>query len=112
MHACEILDFSPETPEKEIVAECYKWQKHNCDPYEHGFSCDPTWDDDEDEEEVRRFDEWEGPKDPINFTSRIYDTREEAYKYLNGTFGHYRQTAVRFNGEGGLWWAVACETHC
>ena len=67
------------------------WQLYNADLYE----CGPK-----------------GPRFKVKFTSKMFKNRDEAYVYLNSTFGHYDQTAVRFKEGRKTLWAVACEVHC
>jgi len=76
-HACEILTFKENTNKKTIATECTRWGDMNVDPYEHGGECDC------------------GGISPY-YTNRMFDTYEEAEKYLESTFGNYRQTAVRY----------------
>ena len=76
-HACQILTFKETTNKKTIAAECTEWGDRNVDPWEHGGNCDC------------------GGISPY-YTNRIFDTYEEAAEYLEGTFGNYRQTAVKF----------------
>lgn len=90
-HACSILEFSSRKSEKTIEKECMQWQLYNADLYE----CGPK-----------------GPRFKVKFTSKLFSNRDEAYKYLDSTFGHYDQTAVRFKDGRKTLWAVACEVHC
>ena len=90
-HNCQILVFSATMSEKEIEEQCFEWQAYNCDPYECGK---------------------DGPRDPVNFTRRVFDDRKSAFKYLDDTFGNYDQIAVRFKENGLEFWGIACEVHC
>lgn len=76
-HACSILTFEKGETKEKIQAECDEWGSWNCDPGERG-GC------------------WGGLGGPVRFTSQVYETYEEAEKYLDTTFGNYRQTAVRY----------------
>lgn len=90
-HACAILEFTSRKSEKTIEKECMQWQRYNSDPYE----CGP-----------------DGPRFKVRFTNRLFADRKSAYDYLNGTFGNYDQTAVKFKDGRKVLWAVACEVHC
>lgn len=90
-HACSILMFPVSMTKDEIQEECYEWQKYNADLDE----CGP-----------------QGPRERIYWTSRKFSDRKSAEEYLNGTFGDYDQTAVRFTEDGKEFWAIACEVHC
>jgi len=76
-HAVSMLSFPEKMDKKRIQAECDEWGDYNCDPYERGGHCG-------------------GLQAYINFTSRIFDSYDEAYDYLATTTGYYRQTAVRY----------------
>ena len=90
-HACSILSFPASMTKDEIQEECYEWQRCNADPYE----CGP-----------------DGPRERIDWTSISFPDRESAERYLDGTFGNYDQTAVKFTEDGKVFWAIACEVHC
>ena len=76
-HACQILTF--ETDNKKLIQNrCDEWGDHNCDLEERGWHMGG------------------GLGSSINFTNRIFDCLEDAEKYLEGTFGDYRQTAVQY----------------
>lgn len=76
-HACQILTFETED-KKKIQARCDEWANANCDPWEHGgrYNC--------------------GGLGYINYTSKVFDSYNEACAYLESTFGNYRQTAVQY----------------
>lgn len=75
-HACQILTF--ETDDKcKIQRECDEWGSYNCDPYERGGFGG-------------------GLGFNVQFTSLVFNDYEEAEHYLEGTFGDYRQKAVRY----------------
>lgn len=76
-HACEILTFDASYTKANIVAECDEWGEYNCDIEERGGT-------------------GRGLGFPIKWTDRIFDTKEEAYEYLERTFGNYNQTAVKY----------------
>ena len=90
-HACSILVFPATMSKDEIQDECFEWQRCNADPYE----CGP-----------------EGPRDRVYWSYKTFSDRKSAEEYLDGTFGDYDQTAVRFTENGKEFWAVACEVHC
>lgn len=91
-HACEILEFDAKRSKTAIQKDCFKWQMYNADLYE----CGPK-----------------GPMMAVKWTSRVFKTQEEAYGYLDSTFGDYDQTAVQYKTKRGkLMWAIACEVHC
>lgn len=90
-HLCSILEFSSRKSEKTIEKECMRWQYFNADPQERGPK---------------------GPCFKVRFTGKVFSNREDAYRYLNDTFGNYDQTAVRFKDGNKTLWAVACEVHC
>ena len=75
-HACQILTFETDDKRK-IQRECDDWGNWNCDPQERGGM-------------------YGGLGSGVKFTSRVFDSYEEAVEYLDGTFGHYDQTAVRY----------------
>ncbi len=75
-YACQILTFETDDKRK-IQAECDEWGDYNCDIRERGgfgggLGCS------------------------VQFTSMVFNDFEEAEKYLDGTFGAYRQKAVRY----------------
>ena len=75
-HACEILTFPEKISTREISKKCGEWATYNCDLQETGgFGYEYL---------------------NVNFTTRIFDSYEEAKKYLDGTFGNYREIAVRY----------------
>ena len=76
-HICECLSFSTKTSRNIIQAKCDDWGNYNCDLEERGGSL-------------------YGLGSAIRFTDRVYDSREDAERYLNSTFGNYNQTAVRY----------------
>lgn len=90
-HACSILVFPVTMSKDEIQNRCYRWQSSNADLYE----CGP-----------------DGPREEVYWTSRTFPDRKSAEEYLDGTFGNYDQTAVRFKEDGKEFWAIACEVHC
>ena len=90
-HCCEILEFKTELMKSTIQNRCNRWQLYNADLYECGSK---------------------GPRFPIKWTGKIFENREEAYKYLETTFGDYDQTAVQFKEGKNYKWAIACEVHC
>lgn len=75
-HACSILSFSEKMSNKEIRKECAYWATCNCDLEERGGY---------------GFDDFD-----VNFTNKIFEDYDEAVEYLEDTFGHYGQTAVRY----------------
>lgn len=75
-HACQILTFETDDKRK-IQAECDEWGDYNCDPYERGGFGG-------------------GLGSGIKFTSNVFNDYEQAANYLDGTFGRYDQTAVRY----------------
>lgn len=75
-HACRILTFETDD-KKKIQRECDEWGDYNCDPYERGGRHG-------------------GLGSPIRFTSRVFNSLDEAEEYLDGTFGRYDQTAVQY----------------
>ena len=75
-HACEILTFPASMPTSKISAECGEWATYNCDLQERGG---------------RGYDYLD-----VRFTDRVFDSFDEAEDYLNGTFGNYRQIAVKY----------------
>ena len=76
-HACEILTFDVSCSKADIQTECDEWGEYNCDIQERGGS-------------------GQGLGFSIRWTDKIFDTREEAFEYLEGTFGDYRETAVKY----------------
>lgn len=76
-HICKILTFSEkEYSNKQISVACDRWANYNCDPEESGFDS--------------------GLPFPINFTKKIFESYEDACEYLEGTYGNYKEIAVRF----------------
>ena len=75
-HACQILKFDTDD-KKKIQRECDEWGNYNCDPYERGGR-------------------YGGLGYSIRFTSKVFDTYEQAEEYLDSTFGNYSQTAVQY----------------
>ncbi len=82
-HACEILTFDGKESKAVIQAKCDEWGDYNCDLRERGG-----------------FGGGLGHR--ISFTEKIFDNYRDAEKYLNGTFGNYAQTAVRYRTYPGL----------
>lgn len=89
-HVCSIQTFSDKLQRNTIQNRCYAWQRDNCDHME----CGPK-----------------GPRFSVGFTNLLFETYDEAEKYLFGTFGDYRQTAVKYKDGKKTMWAVACEVH-
>ena len=89
-HICSILVFSEKLQKKTIESRCFAWQRDNCDRQECGAR---------------------GPRLCVRFTNLLFDTYDEAEKYLFGTFGDYDQTAVQYKDGKKRMWAVACEVH-
>ena len=75
-HACEILTFPVSMPTKKISAECGEWATYNCDLQERGG---------------RGYDYLD-----VRFTDRVFNSFDDAKEYLDGTFGNYRQIAVKY----------------
>lgn len=91
-HTCEILNFDGKRSKNAIQRDCFRWQLYNADLYEAGPK---------------------GPRIQVYWTNKVFETEEDAHKYLEGTFGHYDQTAVQYKTKRGkLMWAIACEVHC
>lgn len=76
-HAIAMLTFDEKMAKSKIQAECDEWGDYNCDPMERGGCCG-------------------GLGSPINFTSIVFNSYEEAEEYLEGTTGNYRQMAVKY----------------
>lgn len=76
-HARTILTFEPNDSQQKIQQKCDAWGNANADIEERGYTMG-------------------GLGSPINFTRQIFENQEQAEKYLDSTFGNYRQIAVRF----------------
>ena len=75
-HACTILTFPEKISKYEITKRCGRWATCNCDLEERGgFGYDYL---------------------DIRFTDKVFDSYDEASEYLEGTFGNYREIAVRY----------------
>jgi len=75
-HACEILTFPVSMSREKISKECGRWATCNCDLEERGGCGYDSLD--------------------VKFTYETFDTYDEAEKYLEGTFGNYREIAVKY----------------
>ena len=75
-HACSILTFPEKMSTREISKKCGEWATYNCDIQERGG---------------RGYDYLD-----VNFTSKVFDSYEEAENYLVDSFGNYRELAVRY----------------
>lgn len=75
-HNCTVLTFPEKMSNKEIRKNCARWATCNCDLEERGGY---------------GFDDFD-----VNFTNKIFEDYDEAEEYLEDTFGHYRQIAVRY----------------
>ena len=76
-HAITMLTFEENMPKSKIQERCDDWGNGNCDLQERGYAL-------------------RGLGYPINFTSWVFNSYEEAKKYLDTTIGNYRQTAVKY----------------
>ena len=90
-HVCSILDFDAKRTKNGIQNECFRWQCFNADHQECGSK---------------------GPRIPVKWTNKVFESQEKAHEYLDLTFGFYDQTAVQWKTKRGkLMWAIACEVH-
>ena len=72
----EILTFPVNTDKREIIYECDEWARANADYRESGGRGLPS---------------------PVQFTqNKTFDSYDEAAKYLEGTYGRYREIAVMY----------------
>lgn len=76
-HAIAMLTFEENTPKSKIQERCDNWGNSNCNIEERGYAL-------------------QGLGYSINFTSRVFNSYNEAYDYLDTTTGNYRQTAVKY----------------
>ena len=76
-HICAILTFPADTPKQKIQDRCDRWGSANADQEVRGYTGG-------------------GLGFPIRFTERLFENREKAEEYLEGTYGDYRQIAVRY----------------
>ena len=75
-HCCQILTFPASMPTKKISKECGVWATYNCDLQERGgYGYDYL---------------------DVRFTEKVFNSYDEAREYLDGTFGDYRQIAVKY----------------
>ena len=82
-HACQIKTFDATMSKGAIQAECDEWGNYNADLEERCGCLD-------------------GLGFPIRFTDKVFDSEKDAFEYLNGTFGNYSQTAVRYRSYKGV----------
>lgn len=82
-HAVEILVFPDTMSRKEMERRRDAWGDMHVDPEEHGGQCKCSG-------------------SHIKFTDKIFPDFKSAVEYLDTTFGHYAQTAVRFYDYGTL----------
>ena len=76
-HAIAMLTFEENMSKSKIQERCDNWGNSNCNIEERGYAL-------------------QGLGYSINFTSRIFNSYNEAYDYLDTTTGNYRQTAVKY----------------
>lgn len=82
-HTCAVLTFDEKKyTKKQIQNQCDDWGNANADLQERNYSL-------------------RGLGYPIKFTEIIFDSYDEACNYLQGTFGNYKQTAVRYKQANG-----------
>lgn len=75
-HCCDILTFPASMSTRKISKECGVWATNNCDLEETGgYGYDYL---------------------DVKFTDKVFNSYDEASEYLEGTFGDYRQIAVKY----------------
>ena len=74
-HCCQILTFSDRESKTNISRQCGTWADRNCDHEENPSGYEYL---------------------DVRFTDLMFESFDDASSYLEGTFGNYRQIAVRY----------------